>query len=62
MWSEEQEIVYVETVIKGGATHARTIYLNCPDWKGRCSTTYKDFVCVDGLQRYTLLQSIVLVS
>ena len=59
VWSEEQEIVYVETVIKGGATHARTIYLNCPDWKGGCSTKYKDFVCVDGLQRYTAIKKFV---
>ncbi len=56
VWSEEQEIAYVETVLKGGATHARTIYLNCPDWKGGCSTKYKDFVCVDGLQRYTAIK------
>lgn len=48
VWTEEQQIKFVEHLLKGGKTNP--IYLNQKGWmkdfKG-------EFVCVDGLQRIT---------
>lgn len=49
VWTEEQQIKYVEYLLKGGRS-ARTIYFNHPEWMGNFEG---DFVCVDGLQRIT---------
>ena len=49
VWTEAQQIAWVEFFLKGGKTR-RVIYLNNPGWQG----SYKgDFVLVDGLQRLT---------
>jgi uncharacterized protein with ParB-like and HNH nuclease domain len=49
VWTENQQIAYVEYLLKGGNS-AKTIYLNQPGWM----TNWKgDFVLVDGLQRIT---------
>lgn len=49
VWTQEQQIKYVEYLLKGGKS-ARVVYLNHPGWMN----SYKgDFVCVDGLQRLT---------
>jgi len=47
VWSEEQQIRFIEFILRGG-TSARLIYFNCPHWHngGR-----EDFVLVDGKQR-----------
>lgn len=49
VWVKEQQIAYVEYLLRGGSS-GREIYFNHPgwmkDWKG-------DFICVDGLQRIT---------
>ena len=49
VWTEEQQVNYIEFLLKGGQS-ARVVYFNHPGWmkdfKG-------DFVCVDGLQRLT---------
>lgn len=49
VWTEEQQIAYVEFILKCGES-GRNIFLNHPgwmaDWEG-------DFVLVDGLQRIT---------
>ncbi|WCK57495.1 DUF262 domain-containing protein (plasmid) [Aneurinibacillus sp. Ricciae_BoGa-3] len=50
VWTEEQQIRYLEFLLRGGKT-ARVIYLNCPWWQSEAKTAYKAFVCVDGLQR-----------
>lgn len=48
VWTEAQQIAYVEYVLRGG-TSGREIYLNLPglNWGDA------EFVCVDGLQRIT---------
>ena len=49
VWSEEQQIKYVEYKLRGGY-HSSDIYFNHPGWQGN----YKgEFVLVDGLQRLT---------
>lgn len=52
VWTEEQQTTYIEYLLKGGKS-ARTIYFNMPSWRGKQTTDYNDFVCVDGLQRLT---------
>lgn len=61
VWSEEQQIKYIEALLINGAKNARTIYLNSPSWNniGDFSDRYDDFVCVDGLQRYTAIKRFV---
>lgn len=49
VWTEEQQIKYIEFLLRGGKT-AKVIYFNHPHWNSEDSK-YKDFVCVDGLQR-----------
>jgi hypothetical protein len=49
VWSKQQQIKYVEFVLKGGTT-GKEIYFNCSSWQCEYNTpTY----CVDGLQRLT---------
>jgi hypothetical protein len=52
IWDEQQQIAYLEFLLRGGKT-ARVIYLNNPNWQTKESDSYTDFVCVDGLQRAT---------
>lgn len=55
VWTEEQQVAYMEFLLRGGKT-GRDIYLNRPSWhhpvpKG----AYDEYVCVDGLQRITAI-------
>jgi len=59
VWTEQQQIAFVESVLKGGAKNARVIYLNNPNWMKYYDKPYKDFVCVDGLQRYTAIKRFI---
>lgn len=54
VWVEEQQIAYIEFLLKGGKS-SRIICFNCPYWNSgkKREYEYKDFVCVDGLQRIT---------
>lgn len=52
VWTQEQQESYIEYLLRGG-TSARTIFFNFPSWQRTATTTYNDFVCVDGLQRLT---------
>lgn len=52
VWTEEQQIKYVEYLLRGGKS-ANIIYFNFPSWMCGKMTDYDDFVCVDGLQRIT---------
>lgn len=59
VWTEEQQIKFVEHILKGGIT-GRTIYLNHPSWnQDNFDSNYNDFVCVDGLQRTTAIQKFI---
>ena len=50
VWTEQQQIAYVEWVLRGGKT-GLDILFNCPDWDGGGNAN--DMVLVDGLQRIT---------
>lgn len=54
VWTEEQQVNYIEFLLKGGQS-SRVIYFNHPDWitSFNGESFNGDFVCVDGLQRLT---------
>lgn len=54
VWAEEQQVSYVEFLLRGGTT-ARVIYFNSPEYgvKGEETNLEDTIVCVDGLQRLT---------
>ena len=59
VWTEEQQIAWLEFFLRGGRT-SRVIYFNKPDWFGSVPEgSYNDFVCVDGLQRLTAIRRFV---
>jgi len=51
VWTESQQISFIENLLQGGARHARGILLNVPHRLQRVE--YNECVLVDGLQRYT---------
>jgi hypothetical protein len=57
VWTEKQQIAYIEFLLKGGKT-ARVIYLNNNQWN-RFDSGEEYYVCVDGLQRATAIQRFV---
>ena len=62
VWNEGAQVRFVEAILAGGATNARTIYLNAawwPDAHRQEREAYSDFVCVDGLQRYTAVKRFI---
>lgn len=54
VWTEEQQIAYVEFILRGGRS-GRIVYFNCPGWPTGYATGYNEYVCVDGLQRMTAI-------
>ena len=53
VWTEEQQIAYMEFLLRGGVT-AKVIYFNSPAFGGKCNGNLDDTIlCVDGLQRLT---------
>lgn len=61
VWTEEQQIAWLEYHLKGGKS-GNTIYLNNPMWhsvKDPSKDVYTDYVCVDGLQRLTAAKRFV---
>lgn len=54
VWTEEQQIAYVEFLLRGGVT-AKVIYFNSPAFGGNSKEGNLDdtILCVDGLQRLT---------
>lgn len=55
VWTREQEIAYIEFLLRGGRT-GRDLYFNKPSWNNPVPDgAYDDFVCVDGLQRITAI-------
>lgn len=58
VWTEEQQIAYIEFFLKGGKT-ARVIYFNCPSFSRNIRENDNAMVCVDGLQRLTALRKFI---
>lgn len=59
VWSEQQQIAWLEYFLQGGKT-GRIVYLNNPSWhRFNDVSKYNDFVCVDGLQRITAVQRFI---
>lgn len=59
VWTEEQQIAYVEFLLRGGVT-ANTVYFNCPYFDDYRAEKYDmPMVCVDGLQRITALRKFI---
>lgn len=61
VWTEEQQIVWLEYHLRGGKS-GNMIYLNNPFWHSSRMPKegeYKDYVCVDGLQRITAAQRFI---
>lgn len=57
VWTREQQIAYVEFILRGGNT-SKIIYFNYPSWHVNVKDgDYNDFVCVDGLQRLTAVRA-----
>lgn len=55
VWTEAQQISYIEFLLRGGKS-GRVIYFNNPSWHHSVPQgNYDDFVCVDGLQRTTAI-------
>lgn len=57
VWTEEQQIAFLEFFLRGGKT-GRVIYLNNPSWTFP-NEEYNEYVCVDGLQRYTAIKRFI---
>ena len=60
VWTEEQQIAYVEFILRGGNS-ANIIYFNCPDFvMGSCERIKNadklPMQCLDGLQRLTAIR------
>lgn len=55
VWTEAQQIAWIEFILRGGKT-GRVIYLNNPTWNKMVHKGYKDFVLVDGKQRLEALR------
>lgn len=50
VWTEEQQVAFIEYFLMGGQTGV--LYFNAPHWPDDT----KNYVCVDGLQRITAFQ------
>ncbi len=57
VWTEEQQVSWLEFFLRGGRS-GDTLYFNDPNWLAWTpeDSGYKDFVCVDGLQRITAIR------
>ena len=61
IWTEQQQILWLEFFLRGGKSGI-DIYFNDPyfqNWGDEVKDLYKDFVCVDGLQRLTAVQRFI---
>ena len=53
VWTEEQQIAFLEYFFRGGKS-GLVVYFNKPDWHNNVPDgAYNEYVCVDGLQRIT---------
>lgn len=53
-WTEEQQISYVEYILKGGKS-GREVYFNCSGWD-HDNNKQHPYYCIDGLQRITAVR------
>jgi len=60
VWTESQQIAWVEYFLRGGKS-GRTLYFNAAWWGdfNKSKFKYTDFVLVDGLQRLTAIKRFV---
>lgn len=59
VWTKEQQIAYVEFLLRGG-TSAKIIYFNCPNFSSGCTDKENNpMVCIDGLQRITAIRKFI---
>lgn len=58
VWTEEQQIRYIEFLLRGGKT-SKIIYLNRKSLDPIEDSKKMNFVCIDGLQRYTAMKRFV---
>lgn len=60
VWTEEQQINYVQFILKGG-TSSKVIMFNYPFWGNFVEKpgAYNEMVCVDGLQRLTAVMRFI---
>lgn len=58
VWTEEQQIAWLEYHLRGGRS-GNTIYLNNPYWHSGKIPKKGKYVCVDGLQRITAAQRFI---
>lgn len=59
VWTEEQQIAYVEFFLRGGKT-ARVIYFNSPAFGNSMNGDLDETIlCVDGLQRLTSIRRFI---
>lgn len=58
VWTEEQQIQFMEFFFRGGKT-GRVIYLNNPGWMKNPPKDYSEFVLVDGKQRLRAVERFV---
>lgn len=57
IWTEAQQIAFVEFQLRGGRT-GKDLYFNDSDYSSNHGS-YHEYVCVDGLQRLTALLAFV---
>lgn len=55
VWTEEQQIAWLEFFFKGGKS-SRVIYFNCPHFRNNSESKSSTICCVDGLQRLTAIR------
>lgn len=59
VWTEKQQIAFIEFILRGGKS-GRVLYFNNPSWNHQVEAdAYNDFVCVDGLQRFTAIRRFI---
>lgn len=56
VWTEEQQIAYIEYIIKGGDS-GKDVYFNCATWNK--SGGDPNVYCIDGLQRITAVRRFI---
>lgn len=59
VWTEEQQIAWLEYFLRGGKS-GNVIYFNNPSWHYNVKDgAYNEYVCVDGLQRITAIMHFI---